>query len=384
MVPSSHQRSSLVDLDAQLAEVLLVPHILVGLLSLIESEDLLINNGLNVVRLNGTVHLLKLLPASHQHTAYGADVVEALEESRLLLALGTTEETNDGDHAVERNGFEGLGHGVGSADFEDVLNTTAAGCELLGFLAPVGDFLVVDDVVGTESLELLALFGGGGGGNDLCASGFGELDREHADAASTLGEDPVTGLQTAALETVQAVPCSKTGASQGAALQEVEVGGHGDEALLAVGAILLESTIDGATNASSHGLVVQRASEMALVEQSEHLVALLEAGHARADSLDDTSSVRCGNNTGTESEWVETLDDGEIAVVERGAVDCQSSLALEVVRIVGVDDVREHTLDKNIVLADLGHRCISGELQAIEASELSDSPLLLSRRHVVY
>ena len=60
---------------------------------------------------------------------------------------------------------------------------------------------------------------------------------------------------------------------------------------------------------------------MALVEQSEHLVALLEAGHARADSLDDTSSVGCRHNTGTESEWVESLDDGEITVVERGAVD---------------------------------------------------------------
>jgi hypothetical protein len=46
--------------------------------------------------------------------------------------------------------------------------------------------------------------------------------------------------------------------------------------------------------------------------------------------------------------------------------------------MVSVDNVCKHTLDKNIVLADLGHRCISGELQAIEASELSDGPLLLS------
>jgi hypothetical protein len=180
-----------------------------------------------------------------------------------------------------------------------VLHAAAAGCELLGFLAPVGDFLVVDDVVGTESLELLALLGGRGGGDDFCAGGFGELNGEHADAAGALGEDPVTGLQAAALQAVQAVPGSETGAGQGAALEEVEVGRHGDETLLAVGAILLEGTVNGAANASSNGLVVQRAGEMALVEQSEHLVALLEAGHAGADSLDDTGSVRCRDDTGS-------------------------------------------------------------------------------------
>ena len=64
---------------------------------------------------------------------------------------------------------------------------------------------------------------------------------------------------------------------------------------------------------------------MALVEQSEHLVALLKAGHARADSFDDTSSVRCRDNAGAKSEWVETLHDGEITVIERGAMDYQSS-----------------------------------------------------------
>lgn len=301
--------------------MLLVPHVLVSLLGLVQSKDLLVNNRLDVVRLNGTVHLLELLPASYQHAADGADVVEALEESRLLLALSTTEETDNGNHTIERNGFERLGHGVGTTDFENVLHAAAAGCELLGFLAPVGDFLVVDDVVGSQGLELLALLGGGGGGDDFCASGFGELHSEHAHTASTLGKDPVTGLQAAALQAVQAVPCSETGTGQGAALQEIEVGRHGDETLLAVGAILLEGTINGAANASSHGVVVQRASEVALVEQSKHLVALLEAGDARADSLDDTGSVRCWDDTSTESEGVEALDDGEITVVERGAVD---------------------------------------------------------------
>lgn len=34
---------------------------------------------------------------------------QAVQESRLLLALDATEETDNGDDAVERDGFEGLG-----------------------------------------------------------------------------------------------------------------------------------------------------------------------------------------------------------------------------------------------------------------------------------
>jgi hypothetical protein len=34
---------------------------------------------------------------------------EAFKEGRLLLALGAGEEADDGDHAVEGDGFEGLG-----------------------------------------------------------------------------------------------------------------------------------------------------------------------------------------------------------------------------------------------------------------------------------
>lgn len=51
-------------------------------------------------------------------------------------------------------------------------------------------------------------------------------------------------------------------------------------------------------------------------------------------------------------------------------------------RIAAINDIQILTLDKNVVLADLGYRCISGELQAVEAIKLGDSPLLLSRGHI--
>lgn len=220
-------------------------------------------------------------------------------------------------------------HGVGTADFKNVLHTAAARSELLRLLAPVGNFLVVDHVVGAESLELVALSGGRSGGDDLCASGFGELHSEHADTASALGKDPVTRLQAAALQTVKAVPSGQTGACERAALQEVEVGGHADETLLVESAVLLKGAINGSTDTGGDTVVVERAGDVGLVEEGEDLVALLETGHARADFLDDTGAIRRGNHVLSLGERVEALNDGKIAVVERSTVDCGSLSAGE-------------------------------------------------------
>lgn len=55
--------------------MLRVPHVLVGLLGLVESEDLLVDNGLDVVGLDGTVHLFELQSVANEDTADGADVV---------------------------------------------------------------------------------------------------------------------------------------------------------------------------------------------------------------------------------------------------------------------------------------------------------------------
>jgi hypothetical protein len=40
--------------------------------------------------------------------------------------------------------------------------------------------------------------------------------------------------------------------------------------------------------------------------------------------------------------------------------------------------VRVLTLDQNVLLANLGHRSVSGELQAVKAVGLGDGPLFLS------
>lgn len=294
---------TLLDLDAKLAEVLLVPHVLVGVLDLVEGEDLLVDDGLDVVGLDGAVHLLELQPVADEDAADGArlwcqsnvtvccrllqregrnlpNVVQAVQESRLVLTLDAADEADDGNHAVDRNGLQTLRHGVGTADFEDVLHAAAAGRELLRLLAPVADFLVVDHVVRSESLELLALRGRGSGGDDLGASGLGELHGENAHAASALGQNIVAGLHSAALEAVQTVPRGEGRAGEGGALQEVEVGGHVDKALLVVGAVLAQRAVENSADASGHAVAVQRAAQVALVEEGQDFVALLEAVNA--------------------------------------------------------------------------------------------------------
>ena len=212
-------------------------------------------------------------------------------------------------------------HSVGAANFKNVLHTTATGGELLRLLAPVLNLLVVDHMIGSQRLELVALGRRRSSSNNLRARGLRELHSEHTHAASSLSKNPVTGLQAPALQSIKTIPRSKARADKSAALQEIEVGRHGDEALLVESAVLLEGAINGAADAGLDGDVIERAREVALVEESEDFVALLEAGHAGADGFDHTGAVGGGDDGGLQGEGVEAFDDGQVAVVERGGLD---------------------------------------------------------------
>jgi hypothetical protein len=213
-------------------------------------------------------------------------------------------------------------HSVRTTDLKNVLHTASTRSEFLRLLTPVRHLLVVNNVVGAESLELLAFLGRRSSGDDLGSCRFGKLHGEHADTTGTLGKNPVTRLQATALQTVQAVPRGETGTCEGAALQEVEVGGHADESLLVESAILLQGSVDGAADAGRYAVEVERAGKMGLVEEGQDFVALLEASYASTDFFDDTSAIRCRYYAFTLGERVEALDDGEIAVVEGRGVDC--------------------------------------------------------------
>lgn len=319
-ISSAQRQWHLLDLDADLAEVLLVPLELVSFLELVESEDLLVDDRLDVVGLNGSVHLLKLLSAADINTADGTDVDESIEKSGLLV-VGAADEADDGDNTLEANGLERLLQSVGTTDLDDVVDTDTTG-DLLCGLTPVGVLAVVDNVVGTQSLQLLALLLRRSGGDDTSTSGLSELDGEDRDTTSTLGKDPVTRGQSLALETVKTVPGGETSAGQRSTLDEVEVARKRDKTLLVVNAVLLERSVDDTTSSSGNGLVVKRTSKVALVELGNDLVTNLEALDLLADSLNNTSTVRSGDNVVLLREGVTTSSNDQITVVERSTVDC--------------------------------------------------------------
>jgi hypothetical protein len=321
---SREYQTPLLNLDTNLAKVLLVPLELVSLLELLESKDLLINDRLDVVSLDSSVHLLKLLSAANVDTTNGANVDKSIEQSRLLIASATNE-TNDGDDTFKADGLERLLQSVGATDFDDVVYTDTTG-DLLGGLAPVGVFLVVDDVVGTEGLEFVGLFLGGGGGDDTSTGCLCELESEDGNTASALGDDPVTGSQSLALETVETVPGGQASAGERSTLDEVEVAGQRDKTLLIVDTVLLEGSINDTASSGSDGLVVKRTGNVALVELSDDLVTDLEALDVLANGLDNTGTVRTGDDIVLLREWVAASGDDQISVVERSTVDYFTSV----------------------------------------------------------
>lgn len=98
----------LVNLDSQFPKVLLIPHILICsnrhvssssakdswvndkqrdlLFCLLKSEDLLIDNRLNLVRFNACIHLLELEPWANQNSTDGADIHQGIQEWWLFLS----------------------------------------------------------------------------------------------------------------------------------------------------------------------------------------------------------------------------------------------------------------------------------------------------------
>lgn len=71
---------------------------------------------------------------------------------------------------------------------------------------------------------------------------------------------------------------------------------------------------------------------MALIEESDDLVALLEAGYGLADCLDDAGAIGAGNDVVGGGEGVGALGDDEIPVVEGGTVHCGGKELVEALR----------------------------------------------------
>lgn len=133
---------------------------------------------MDVVGLNGLDHVVHQGLAAHQDTPHGADVTQCIQDAGLALRVDTIEETDDADDTLELDALEALSKSASAANLNNVVHTRVVRSELPGGLTPVGVGLVVDDMIGTELLQLLSLGCGGSGSDDGRASSFSELSRK--------------------------------------------------------------------------------------------------------------------------------------------------------------------------------------------------------------
>lgn len=208
-----------------------------------------------------------------------------------------------------------------------MIDTRVVGGELAGRLAPVGVGFVVDNVVGTELLQLLGLRFVRGSSDNGRTGGFSELcpgrnqcqridvermrkeaylQREHANTTSPLHQDSFTRLQW--LQTVQSVPAGKSGTAESARLEVVEVLGSLDEAVLVENTVLAQSTVNDTTETGLGSGDVDGTVLVTLVEKRGHLITLLELRDLGSDFNDLTSTIGTGDDREVEGEGVHSLE----------------------------------------------------------------------------
>lgn len=137
--------------------------VLISLFRLIEGENLRVDDGMNVVCLNGSNHVLHHGPRAHHRTAHDAHLVQALKDA--LGDILATEESDDADNTLELDGFEALLEAVCPADLDDVVNAHAPGGQIPSRLPPARVLLVVDHMIGAELPQPFG-FGRGRGRRD--------------------------------------------------------------------------------------------------------------------------------------------------------------------------------------------------------------------------
>lgn len=168
--------SRLINLDNHLAEMLLIPQILVRLTRLIEPKDPLINHRPDIVRLNRLNHIQHLLLAPDLDTPDNRRTRQSIQDLRGLLIPGPARAANipdDTNHPLQLDALQTLADGIRAADLNHMID--AAARQLPRRLAPVRILAVVDHMVRAQFLESLCLRARRGRGDHRRTSRFSEL-----------------------------------------------------------------------------------------------------------------------------------------------------------------------------------------------------------------
>ena len=172
-------RVSRFHLNHRLAEMLLVPDVLVSSLRILKSKDLLVHHRFDLVRIDRFIHILKLHTGSHQNASDYTSMHQCLQHT-WLLPLSLAEETNNVNDPLHPDCIQRLLYCTWAANFDNVVTAIESSqqvflgklhvwlgqveelpfssrSQLLCFLTPVRSVLVVDDVMCAELLQLLCL-----------------------------------------------------------------------------------------------------------------------------------------------------------------------------------------------------------------------------------
>ena len=149
---------------------------MICIFELLKPKHLLINDRLDVVRVNRSVHSLELLSAPYKHSSDGTHVAQAIQETRLVFREAT-QEAYDGDDAFGLDCLQALLHRCRPADFQNVVDPGAMWSKLLSRSTPFRIALVVEDMVGTQLFECLRFRVRAGSGDYASPGCFGKLER---------------------------------------------------------------------------------------------------------------------------------------------------------------------------------------------------------------
>lgn len=114
---------------------------------------------MDIVGLNSPDHVAHQRLATHVDTTNGANVAESVDDARLPFGTSTTKESDHTDHTLKLDALEALRERAAATNLNNVVHASTIGSQLASSLAPVRVVLVVDDMVGSELLELLSLLG---------------------------------------------------------------------------------------------------------------------------------------------------------------------------------------------------------------------------------
>jgi hypothetical protein len=112
------------------------------------------------------------------------------------------------------------------------------------------------------------------------------------------------------------VPSSKSGTRQRSSLNEVQSFRHMHQAILVEASVFAKCTIDDTSKSSSNSLLVERATEMALIEEGCNFVTSLETCDMLADSDDSTRTIGSGNDSISHTEGVLAFGNDQVTIVE--------------------------------------------------------------------